>query len=148
MSTVFTPKGLHSAAQGRASRTLGNKDRHANSVLPRRGYTNRDVNIVQPLRGNGMICSQPRVRFATLGSELEPLRGKYPVRFIPRSQTPFGNALFETPFRGRGYATRSNVALCVTASRSSSKNFLAIPRPEKSRVVLQPFLHGVLLPWP
>jgi hypothetical protein len=78
----FTPKGLDSAAQGRAAHP--GKPHGNPKDLPRRGCTGRTV---QPLRGRSRgAASPPRVRCATLGCAIQPLRGKDQLgTFVPNT---------------------------------------------------------------
>src|SRR5262249_6530676 len=70
----FTPKALHSAAQGRASAPWEESSFHLH--LPRRGWTGA-VCFVQPLRGRSWGgVGFPRVRCATLGCGMQRLRRK------------------------------------------------------------------------
>ena len=74
---VFTPKALHSSAQGRAAHP-GSEMRHP--YIPRRGFTTRCPATVYdcstPLGYRCHSPCEPRVRCATLGWGIQPLRGR------------------------------------------------------------------------
>ena len=72
---ISTPKGLHPKAQGRAAPPGSTA---TNRLLPRRGCINSPIaQLMEPLRGTSTnVVRQPRVRCATLGFDIQPLRGK------------------------------------------------------------------------
>ena len=69
------PEGVGSQSPGSRSAPWVTPAPHA--ALPRRGSITRTRLWIQPLRGTWCGApSPPRVRCATLGSEIQPLRGK------------------------------------------------------------------------
>jgi hypothetical protein len=71
----FTPKGLHIKAGGRASRTPGN-GHTPNTPTPKGLHKSAALALCNPCRVDGRALPFPRVRSATLGFVVQPLRGK------------------------------------------------------------------------
>src|SRR5438105_3029849 len=72
---VFTPKGLHPKARGRAAHP-GESTNLKMTATPK-GSDHANASVIRPLRGRVVGRPiQPGVRCATPGFEIQPLRGK------------------------------------------------------------------------
>ena len=135
---VLTPKALHSLALRVAQRTLGQDTRHP--TIPRRGYTNsacgQGVTVVEPRWGTVVVRRRgPRVRCATLGWRIQPLRGRCGALQAWRCATELQYPSIATlpifrVFRhpGSPFVTSSNVRHKRLAQKNGVKNFLVFSR--------------------